>query len=233
MKTSTRLYMARHGRVHADWRGRVYGDLDVPLAPEGEEQSLRVAELFRGRKPDAVLSSGLSRADHTALAIARTSGAGEERVVRDGRLRELHRGRWAGLDRAGVEALEPGGWARWEEAEGVLAPPGGETLEHLHERVTRALDEQCALHAGGVLAVVAHKWVLRVALAEALGLPAARLARLAVPTSGLVALDWPAGGPGGSRGGGSGEDRPVGGPDGWGSRTGLVRVVGIGLSHLA
>ena len=220
---TTRLVLARHGRVEERYRGKIYGDLDVALSPAGEEQSRRIASLFRGQTLEAVVSSGLSRADHTARLLAGAAGLEDRQILCEPRLRELHRGEWAGLGESEVEQREPGGWQRWLDSEGMLVPPGGETHGELAARVLPALDELAALHRGGVVAIVAHKWVLRVALAAALGLELERLPRLEVPTSGLLVLEYSVG-----------ELAP---PPGQGQRAGgpscaSVRVVGLGLAGL-
>ena len=185
------FFLARHGRVAEAWRGKVYGDLDVPLSPAGEEQSQRVGDLFRGRALDAILTSGLARATHTARAIAEAVGAQESELVVEPRLREIHRGAWAGLGREDIEARWPGSWETWSEAEGLITPPEGETHGAVRQRVLAALDDHARRHAGGRVAAIAHKWVVRAILAEALGMPDSRVTRIALPTSGVAVVAWP------------------------------------------
>ena len=43
----TRLFLVRHGAVERAWRGRIYGDLDVPLSAAGEAQARRIAAILR------------------------------------------------------------------------------------------------------------------------------------------------------------------------------------------
>jgi len=188
MSTVTRIYLVRHGEVSADWRQRIYGDLDVPLSENGEEQSRRVAAIFDGTDLDAVLSSGLARAEFAAAILRGTRGLARRD---EPRLREIFRGDWAGLDRAGVEALEPGAWDEWWARDGLIEPPGGERLHQVAARVEAALADLAAEFAGGRVAVVAHKWVLRAASCAAFGLPPEGMVRFEVPYVGAIALDWP------------------------------------------
>ncbi len=190
--THTRLVLARHGEVAEEWRQRIYGDKDVPLSSAGVERSERVADALRGLCFDAVLSSGLERAERLAALVAGRPGAegGPARAVeRD--LREIGRGAWTGMGAAEVERHSPGGWQDFRKRGGVHVPPGGETFEALEERVTAVLARLARAHPGGRVLVVAHRWVLTVALARTLGLALERGASLAVPPCGVAVIDWP------------------------------------------
>ncbi|TDJ70766.1 MAG: histidine phosphatase family protein [Planctomycetota bacterium] len=188
MDGHTRFFLVRHGRVADPWYDRIYGDLDVPLSLEGEEQSRRAARLFEGIMLSAVISSGLARAEYAARLIREPRGLPRRD---DRRLAEIYRGEWAGFGEAEVEAARPGGWRAWQDAGGLHPPPGGETLQSVRERVVTALDE-LAREAGSTrVAVVAHKWVLRVAACEALALPLDRSIELDVPNCAVLVLDWP------------------------------------------
>lgn len=188
---ATRIAIVRHGRVAEPWPERLYGDLDVPLSPEGEAQSARVGEAFAGAQLDAVVSSGLARAELCARILREPRGLARRD---EPRLREIHRGQWAGWSREQVEAAHPGAWAALVEEGGLVAPPGGETLAELGRRVGEALDALADAHPGGRIAVAAHKWVLRSAVARALGLPLERCARIAAPPVAIASLDWPTAG---------------------------------------
>ncbi len=188
MDEHTRFFLVRHGRVADHWHDRIYGDLDVPLSPEGEEQSRRAARLFEGIALSAVISSGLARAEFAARLMREPRGLPRRD---DRRLAEIYRGAWAGFGEAEVEAARPGGWRAWQDAGGLHPPPGGETLQSVRERVITALDELAQEARSTRVAVVAHKWVLRVAACEALALPLDRATELDVPNCGVLVLDWP------------------------------------------
>lgn len=183
----TRLILLRHGAVAAPWPDLIYGRLEVPLAPAGEEEARRVASGLSGRPLDAVIYSGLSRSAFTARLLADERGL---EPVRDKRFLELDRGPWAGRRRAELAVEEPAAWGRHLESGGLYCPGGAEGPEALMARVREGLDGAAARSRGGEVAVVAHMWVLRAAVALVLGLPGSELARLAIPTSGLVAMDW-------------------------------------------
>jgi broad specificity phosphatase PhoE len=188
--TSTRLYLVRHGRVDPTWRDRIYGDLDAPLSPEGEDQAREVARRLADRPLVAVVSSGLSRAEFGAAAIR----TGRNLARRDdARLKELSRGTWGGLTLAEIEQRWPGAWDRWWRAPDRERPPEGESVSDLAARVLPALDELASAHAGDEAAVVAHSWVIRVAVVHALGVGPGAVTRFDLPPAGLVVVDWPTG----------------------------------------
>lgn len=185
---TTTICMLRHAEVDVSWRGRIYGCLDVPLSPEGREQSLRAAAALAGVPFAAVVSSGLARAEHTAAGLP-TDGPREQ----DARFVEIDRGDWAGWTEAEIETSSPGGWREFWDSGGTKPPPGGESLEAVDERVVAALDDHAnrAHASAGPIAIVAHRWVLRVAAARALGWPAASCAKIDLPYSGMLVLEWP------------------------------------------
>jgi broad specificity phosphatase PhoE len=183
--TSTRIVLVRHGQVAEEWRDRLYGGHDVPLSPTGEEEAARAAALLAPEPFDAVISSTLSRAIFGAARIAATRPL-DPRAEAD--LCELERGEWRGLRRDEV----PGGdWERWLRAPGRQRAPGGESLTDLAARVLPRLDALAREFAGGSIVIVAHSWVIRVALCEALALDLDLAPRLGVRTGGVTLLEWP------------------------------------------
>jgi len=183
----TRLHLIRHGRVADEWHGRIYGDLDVPLSPEGERELERAAAALDGTILAAVLSSGLSRAEFGASLLRRTRGY-ERRDEPE--LREISRGDWRGKTFEELEEAEPGAMAAWR-ASADVRPPAGESLVDLAARVIPRLDALAAEFAGAEIAIVTHSWVARVAAATALGLGPNGAHALDLPTGRAATVDWP------------------------------------------
>ena len=73
---TTRLIVWRHGNT--DWNAghRVQGQTDVALNDLGRQQAVAAAELLVRMRPDAIVSSDLSRAADTAASIAALTGLG-------------------------------------------------------------------------------------------------------------------------------------------------------------
>ena len=188
-KNTTRLHIFRHGQVADPWPGMIYGCLDVPLSEEGHRQALWAARSLQGVELGAVISSGLQRAEASAahLRAERDLDRRDEK-----RLVEIDRGSWAGLTPEQVNERQPGGFQAWTTSAGLLAPPGGETIQVMAERVGPKLLELAEEHAGSTIAIVAHMWVVRIALCMGLGRPWQDTAQLRVGTGARTDFEWTA-----------------------------------------
>lgn len=185
---TTRIFLFRHEEVDADWRGRIYGALDVPLSASGRAAARKTASALEGIELAAVVSSGLSRTEHTAAHL-RAARALER--IDDPGLRELERGDWAGLHQDELERLHPGAFGAWFRTPAESRPPRGESLADLLARVQPRLQHWAQRHAGRSIALITHGWVVRVLVCEALGAPLALAPRLDVRTGDIHVLRWP------------------------------------------
>jgi probable phosphoglycerate mutase len=164
------LWLVRHGETTHSRDGLLAGWVDVPLTEAGVAQAAAVAPLLAAERFDSVWSSDLSRAVRTAELAW-----GEAR--RESRLREINFGRLEGLP-----------WVTLEDslkqalvAFSGFAPPGGETIEAMRERVHSFLAE---LPPGRHL-LFTHGGVIR-ALTREVGEDSF------LPTGSVVGLDWTA-----------------------------------------
>ncbi|MGW5366955.1 histidine phosphatase family protein [Streptomyces sp. NPDC004009] len=121
--------------------------------------------------PARVVTSPSVRCRQTAAALGLGGSESPE-------LSGLDMGRWGGRTLDAVTAAEPEAVARWLTDPGS-APHGGESVQALCARVARWLEETRAFE-GRTLAVVEPELV-RAAITEALGMPAAVFWRLDVP----------------------------------------------------
>jgi broad specificity phosphatase PhoE len=111
------------------------------------------------REPaDALLSSDLRRAWQTAEILGRALGL----VPRpDPRLRELDVGRWAGLTRSEIAALDPELLRRFEAEDIAVRAGGGESRAEIRARVRAAFRALAQEHPGARLVVITHLGVVR------------------------------------------------------------------------
>jgi broad specificity phosphatase PhoE len=106
------------------------------------------------------------------------------------RLREQAFGEWEGLTRAEVmagdhrEAL-----LRWE-AYLASAPPGGESLAAVQERVLSLVEDLRSRHAGEWVALVSHVGPIKALLCTALGGGLPTALRLFLDPGTLSVIDW-------------------------------------------
>lgn len=153
----TRILAVRHGETTWNRDTRVQGHTDIALSDKGRWQAARLAQALRDEPISAFYASDLSRARETALMAAQVHGKPVETHTG---LRERAFGRFEGLTWAEIESLHPQDALAWRKRVPEFAPPGGESLLQLRERVLAAVHGIAARHPGEQLMLVAHGGVL-------------------------------------------------------------------------
>jgi 2,3-bisphosphoglycerate-dependent phosphoglycerate mutase len=159
---ATELIVIRHGASAALEPGETFelveGHGDPPLAPEGREQALRVAERLHGEPLRALFVTPLQRTHQTMEPLAAATGL-QPRVISD--LREVHLGEWEGGEyRRRMHERDPVAMKALMEERWDLIP-GGEPMEALGARVSSGLDTMLAkIGPGGTGAAVLHGGVI-------------------------------------------------------------------------
>ncbi len=158
----TDLVLIRHGPTEWNATGRVQGHTDVPLSEAGRARvrTWRVPTPFAGFERWA---SPLGRARETAEILA----DGRAAIAFDARLKEMHWGAWEGETLAALRARYGEAMIRNESRGLDFRAPGAESPREVQARVLA----WCAARArdGRPVLAVAHKGVLRVVMAAALG----------------------------------------------------------------
>ena len=175
-----RLYIVRHGESAGNVaRDAAYAsglavidiaerDVDVPLSPRGEHQSLALGEWFAAlpadEVPTVVLVSPYLRARQTAELIARSGGTElEAPPTIDERLREKEFGVLDRLTRIGIEQRFPDQAAlRARIGKFYFRPPGGESWCDVILRLRSVLDTVSLHHSrpGARVLIVAHQVIV-------------------------------------------------------------------------
>lgn len=161
-----RLYLVRHGETDWNLQRRYQGQTDIPLNNTGIQQARKIAERLSKEEIHAIYSSDLIRARETAKQIALPH---KLKVIANACWRELSFGDWEGLAYPEIQTKAPDELTLWESDFTRYAPPHGETLTQLAERVLPAFDELRALHAEQTILIVSHGGPLQIALCHALG----------------------------------------------------------------
>ncbi len=180
-----RLIWVRHARPEG--AGLFLGQSDVPLSRFGRRQIPRLVEKVSLYPAQAVYTSDLLRAVATAKAISRSLKT--EAACRPG-LREIQLGRWEGLSWAEIAERFPEAARRWMKNFPRKPAPGGEEFRIFKARVRHELREIIAAHRGGCAVVVTHAGVIRLALADALGMPDRYLSRVHHDFGGMTIIDY-------------------------------------------
>lgn len=153
----TRLLAVRHGETAWNRDTRIQGHTDIDLNDHGRWQARRLAEALRDEPIAAIYSSDLKRARDTAQAVAETRTLPVHAHIG---LRERGFGRFEGHTWDELELHYPTETLAWRKRMPDFAPPGGETLLQLRERVVGTALDLAARHPGEQVLLVAHGGVL-------------------------------------------------------------------------
>jgi probable phosphoglycerate mutase len=154
---ATRVIAIRHGETAWNVATRLQGHLDIELNTKGVWQAAQAAQALASEPIDAVYSSDLLRAWQTANAIAHATNAP---LVANPGLRERGFGIFEGRTYAEIELEWPEQSVHWRKRVPDWAPPGGESLVAMRERVTNTVNALAAQHVGGQIVLVAHGGVM-------------------------------------------------------------------------
>ena len=163
------LYFFRHGETDWNAQGRLQGQTDIPLNARGRRQARAVGDAIRAEKLDGVdrdylaglpfIASPLGRTRETMTLLREGLGLPPEEFETDDRLKEISFGRWEGSTWREIVERDAGGAQARDRDKWNFAPPGGESYQMVHDRVSEWLT---ALR--GDACVVAHGGVARVLL---------------------------------------------------------------------
>ncbi len=171
----TQLYLARHGETDWNAKQRFQGQADIPLNENGRCQAEDLAQRLADETIDAIYTSDLSRAWETAQTIAEHHTCP---LIAESGLREASFGKWEGSTYAEIQASDPEAVQAWREDMANFAPPEGETLDQLAQRVISAYDDIRQKHnADESILLVAHGGSLQTLIAYLLDLPPAHFWR--------------------------------------------------------
>jgi probable phosphoglycerate mutase len=160
----TRLAIIRHARTQWNDLGRIQGQDDSPLTPDGVLAAREWANSLAGYGFQALYASPLGRAMHTARLLGQTMGL---HPVAESGLKEQAFGEWTGRL---VSELRGTGQLGPQEALGwAFSPPGGEDRCSVLTRAWNSLTAIAARHPGQSVLVVTHEGVIRAVLYALMG----------------------------------------------------------------
>lgn len=194
----TRLCIVRHGET--DWNAgrRIQGHIDIPLSAVGHAQARATGNALKDEGFAAIYSSDLTRARQTAEATAQLASCVAAHFTTHfathfakvplqvlPELRERHYGIFEGLTYTEIEARYPQDYLRHKTREPLFAPPGGESLSALAERLGQAFDAIVHRHAGEAVAIFTHGGVLDILYRRAKGQPLHTPRDFTIPNTGI------------------------------------------------
>jgi len=139
------------GATDFELQGRIHGDLDLPLCPEGREEAGRVGRELQDLGIEVLYTSCCSSARETADAIGAALGV---KIKKLDNMQNLDQGLWQGLLVEEVKQKQPKVYRQWLEQPETMCPPDGETIDSARERVAAVVTKLLKKHAGGVIGLV-------------------------------------------------------------------------------
>jgi len=152
-----RIYLVRHGETVWNVEKRLQGWKDSPLTDNGLRSAKRLAKRLQGIRLDRVFSSDQKRALITAEIIAKDRGIPIEVLSS---LRELNFGSWEGMTISEIETLYPLEYSTYKTDPDRYISVGGENIEQLFDRASKALETIGSCGEENVL-VVTHGVTIR------------------------------------------------------------------------
>lgn len=187
-----RLFLIRHGETEFSTQLRYSGWGDPELTERGRTQAqrsaIRLKELLDGREVAAIMSSPLSRAKETAQIIQEKLGDAELQEAEA--LKELNFGTWEGLTFAQARTQDPQLHEQWVENPADSAPPEGESIRELYQRVRSWRNGLNRHYSGKTLVVVSHVNVIKAVVCQALGIGPGAVNRFFLDPAGISEIEF-------------------------------------------
>jgi broad specificity phosphatase PhoE len=145
----TKVLLIHAGPTPWDVEGRLTGNRSLPLT----EDATRSIEAIASSLPamSAVFCSKSNEACEEAAKIIAERSALRPRDLPE--IDAVSLGLWQGLKREQLRFRFPTAFPRWEEAPAEIIPPDGESFEHAHARIGRAVRKMIRRFGGKTIAV--------------------------------------------------------------------------------
>ncbi|MFW6278643.1 MAG: alpha-ribazole phosphatase [Bacillota bacterium] len=163
----TELIIIRHGETDWNKQHKYQGQQDIDLNQQGYQQARQTGSYLASRKIDALYSSDLKRAYHTAQKINQYQ---ELEIQCQKKLREMDFGTWEGLTYQEIKEKNPQLLAEWNRDPAKINPPRGENLQIVQQRAKKCFQEIIADNEGKKVLIVSHGGVIKVFLATILNM---------------------------------------------------------------
>ena len=155
----TRIIMIRHGQSLANANDLFAGHSDFDLSDFGKTQAQMAAKyLIEREKIDAIYSSDLLRAYHTACPIGEAFGLP---VIKDTSLREIFAGEWESLSFPYIAEQYPDAFGVWKKDYANACPVGGESTANVYRRIVPHILDLAKKHDGKCILIATHATVVR------------------------------------------------------------------------
>lgn len=195
---STRVVLVRHGQSSYNIQQRIQGHCDNSVLTEkGLADAIQVGAALSNLKFNAVYSSPLQRAKHTAEAIV-SCLPNSPKPQPSANLMEINLPLWQEMLRSEVKEKFAEDYRIWKERPHellMLIKTETGSREHfpvlaLYEQAREFWQELLERHPGETILIVAHNGINRALISTALGIPAARYHSVQQSNCGISVLNF-------------------------------------------
>jgi probable phosphoglycerate mutase len=183
-----RLIIVRHGESEWNRIGRYQGQLDAPLSDLGGRQAEALAGRLQREPIDAIFASPLQRAAKTAEAIAHYHP--DVPFEQTSALLEIDHGDWQGLIAEEVIARYGEGLREWRSHPSRSQMPNGESFSNILKRVLDFKERLCQEYHGRNVLISTHDVVVKILVADALGMNMDRINRIWVTNASISVIEY-------------------------------------------
>ncbi len=183
-----RLIIVRHGESEWNRIHRYQGQLDAPLSELGLRQAAALAERLRAETISHIYASRLLRAARTAEAIAAYHPGIP--LTHSEALLEIDHGEWQGKYADEITAQYAEGLREWREHPTRSQMPGGESFSNILKRTLDFLETITAAHQDQTILVSTHDVVVKILVADALGMNMDRINRIWVTNASISVIEY-------------------------------------------
>jgi probable phosphomutase (TIGR03848 family) len=180
------IYLMRHAHSIANGAGILAGrSVGNPLSPLGKRQSRALVPLLRTENFVAIYYSPLERCLQTITPLAE---AINKRPRKADDLIEMDYGSWTGQKLADLRKERL--WREIQRRPSGVKFPQGESFVGAQRRIVRGLNQIDKKHGQGHVLVVTHGDVIKLAIANALGMDMDDFQRLIIDPASISVIDW-------------------------------------------
>jgi phosphoserine phosphatase len=183
-----RLILVRHGESEWNRSGRYQGQEDAPLSELGLRQADALGNRLQHERIDAIYASPLQRARLTGEAIARFHPTVP--FMEDRALLEIHHGEWQGLLAEEVRERYPELLEEWRTYPTRCQMPGGESFSNILKRTLNMRERVSREHGDGTVIFSTHDVVIKILIADALGMHMDRINRIWVTNASISVIEY-------------------------------------------
>ncbi|TGJ98422.1 histidine phosphatase family protein [Leptospira langatensis] len=155
------LILFRHGETDWNSEGRLQGQTDTKLNPNGIEQAEKLGQVLKEEGLEILFSSDLTRARETSQVVAKILKLD---IVYHIGLREISLGEAQGLLESDIlPKFGKKAYSQWKEA-GIDSDsfrfPGGESKKEASNRICKTIQDLIQLHNRTKIGICTHGFVM-------------------------------------------------------------------------